>query len=75
MTDKPKPGGRIDQRALARATRLNRRITEQMRGLTRRELNYSEVLELVYLIGLDLAEQRDALAEMEHIRRGTYGGA
>lgn len=75
MSDKPKPGGRIDRAALARTTRLNRRITGQMRELTDRGLDYSRVLELVHLIGLDLAEQRDALAEMESIRRGTYDDA
>lgn len=71
MSDKPKPGGRNDRAALARAIRANRALVELAQtlidqGPAMSGLRFAQVMQRV---GVNLADQRDALAEMEEIRR------
>ena len=76
MASPRRPGGYVDRRALARAVTMNERITRRMRAILAegRAISYERVLELVTLVGLDLAEQRSELARMEGIRKGSDDG-
>jgi len=71
MTDKPKPWGYIDCAALVRVIVANRGMIKLARvliaeGQGMSALRHAQVLQR---LGVQLAEQRDALAAMERIRR------
>lgn len=72
MTDKPKPGGSIDRAALARAVTGNRAMAQVLAVLIEQGDQMSRLrrAQLLQRAALYLAQQRDALAEMEAIRRG-----
>ena len=71
MSDKPKPGGYIDRAALARAVRGNRSMAVVLEELIAADgMSRLRRAQLHQRLGLVLAQQRDALAEMEEIRRG-----
>jgi len=69
MSDKAIIGGYIDRTHLSRAVRANREMTEI--GLLLVDRCPPRMLPLMGRLGLVLATQRDALAEMERIRRET----
>ena len=70
MSDKPKPGGYIDNAALNRALRCNQQLVARTRVLLQEGdvMSRTERYRHLQWLGLELAEQRDALAEMERIR-------
>jgi len=70
MTDRPRPGGYLDRAALARARSANTQLRERLKGLVDRwdKLGSAARLWMLAQAGLLLAEQGEALAEMERIR-------
>lgn len=74
MSDKPKPGGYIDRAALARAVRCGRRMVGVVEDLIDGdEMSRLRRAQLHQRLALELAQQRDAHAEMEGVRRGNHG--
>lgn len=74
MTDKPRPGGYLDRSALARAVSSHRALVEVVETLIDEEqMSRLRLAQLLQRAGLHLAIQRDALADMEAIRRGKIG--
>jgi len=68
---KPKPRGYVDNQCLARAQRANRRIVGHVQRIVDQgdRMSVQRLLNTLTRIALDLADQSDALAEMERIRR------
>lgn len=71
MGDKAIRGGYKDRAALTRAIRANRALIELAQALLDEGPGMSQLRhnQVMGRVNLKLAEQRDALAEMEEIRR------
>ena len=76
MSDKPKAHGYIDNAALARAVRANQKLTQRVREFLEEGdvMSRTERYNLCQWLAIHLAEQRDALAQMERIRADARGG-
>lgn len=74
MSDKPRPQGYIDNALLARAVKNCRVVVAEFKEIAEAaehgRLTTPLFQQSMQRAGLHLADMRDALAGMEHIRRG-----